>query len=60
MDRVSRAKLLENGMNVSTVNKKFRNELDAIGTKLRSTWAKKAGAEATKILDQYDKITGRR
>ncbi|MCK5484564.1 MAG: TRAP transporter substrate-binding protein DctP, partial [Desulfobacterales bacterium] len=59
MDRKSRAILIEKGMAVMPVNKDFRAQLDAIGMKLRSAWAKKAGADATKILDQYDKITGR-
>jgi TRAP-type C4-dicarboxylate transport system substrate-binding protein len=59
MDRKSRAILIENGMDVTPVDKKFRAQLDAIGMKLRTEWAKKAGADAKKILDQYDKITGR-
>ncbi len=59
MDRKSRAILVENGMVIDPVDKKFRSELDAIGIKLRSTWAKKAGSDAQKILKEYDKITGR-
>ena len=59
MDRKSRATLVENGMAVSTVNQKFRSELDEVGKKLRGTWASKAGADAQKILDQYNQITGR-
>ncbi len=59
MDRTSRAKLVKNGMTVSTVSKKFRAELDEIGRKLRAVWGSKAGADAQKILDQYNTITGR-
>jgi len=59
MDRKSRAILVENGMTIDPVDKKFRSELDAIGKKLRSTWAEKAGGDAQKILKEYDKITGR-
>jgi TRAP-type C4-dicarboxylate transport system substrate-binding protein len=59
MDRKSRAILVENGMTIDPVDKKFRSELDAIGKKLRSAWAKKAGGDAQKILKEYDKITGR-
>jgi TRAP-type C4-dicarboxylate transport system substrate-binding protein len=59
MDRKSRATLIENGMVIDPVDKKFRSELDAVGKKLRSTWAKKAGSDAQKILKEYDKITGR-
>ena len=59
MDRKSRAILVENGMVIDPVDKKFRSELDAIGIKLRSMWAKKAGGDAQKILKEYDKITGR-
>lgn len=59
MDRKSRAILVENGMLIDPVDKKFRSELDAIGKKLRSAWAKKAGADAQNILKEYDKITGR-
>jgi len=59
MDRKSRAILVENGMLIDPVDKKFRSELDVIGKKLRSTWAKKAGGDAQKILKEYDKITGR-
>ena len=59
MDRKSRATLQENGMTVSTVNKAFRSELDAVGGKLRGEWAQKAGADAQAILQEYDRITGR-
>ena len=59
MDRKSRATLIENGMVIDPVDKKFRSELDAVGKKLRSTWAEKAGSDAQKILQEYDKITGR-
>ena len=59
MDRKSRAKLKQNGMEVSVVNQAFRSELNAIGDKLRSAWAKKAGADAQYILKEYDRITGR-
>jgi TRAP-type C4-dicarboxylate transport system substrate-binding protein len=59
MDRESRATLKENGMEVSTVNAAFRGQLNAIGEKLRGEWAKKAGADAQAILEQYDDITGR-
>jgi TRAP-type C4-dicarboxylate transport system substrate-binding protein len=50
MDRNSRA---------DPVSNEFRSQLDAIGKKLRATWAQKAGADAQKILDEYDRITGR-
>ena len=60
MDRASRAKLKKNGMTVSTVSKAFRAELNALGENLRATWAKKAGADAQKILDEYYRITGRK
>jgi TRAP-type C4-dicarboxylate transport system substrate-binding protein len=59
MDRKSRAKLKENGMTLSPVDKKFRAELNAIGDKLRAEWAKKAGADARNILKEYSKIVGR-
>ena len=59
MDRKSRATLIENGMVIDPVDKQFRSELDAVGKKLRSTWAEKAGSDAQKILQEYDKITGR-
>lgn len=60
MDRKSRATLQENGMIVSPVSHKFRMELDAVGEKLRAEWAQKAGADAQQILDEYDRITGRK
>jgi TRAP-type C4-dicarboxylate transport system substrate-binding protein len=59
MDRKSRATLVEKGMVIDPVSNEFRAQLDAIGKKLRGTWAKKAGADAQKILDEYDRITGR-
>jgi TRAP-type C4-dicarboxylate transport system substrate-binding protein len=59
MDRKSRATLLGNGMVVDPVSRDFRSELNKIGNDLRSTWAKKAGKDAQKILEQYYKITGR-
>ncbi len=59
MDRKSRATLIEKGMIIDPVSQEFRNELNAIGDKLRATWAKKAGADANAILKQYDEITGR-
>ena len=57
MDRKSRATLVENGMTVAPVSQAFRKEMDAIGNQLRGEWAKKAGADAQKILDQYSRIT---
>ena len=59
MDRKSRATLLGNGMVIDPVSRNFRSELDAIGKQLRSAWAKKAGTDAQKILQEYDRITGR-
>jgi TRAP-type C4-dicarboxylate transport system substrate-binding protein len=59
MDRKSRAKLVEQGMNIKPVSNEFRAQLDAIGNQLRAEWAKKAGADAQKILDEYYRITGR-
>lgn len=59
MDRKSRAKLQENGMEVSTVNQPFRNELNEVGDQLRGEWAKKAGQNAQSILNEYYRITGR-
>ena len=59
MDRKSRATLVGNGMVIDPVSRDFRSELDAIGKQLRATWAKKAGADAQKILKEYDRITGR-
>jgi TRAP-type C4-dicarboxylate transport system substrate-binding protein len=57
MDRKSRATLVENGMTITPVSQKFRQELNQIGKQLRAKWAEKAGADAQAILDQYDKIT---
>ena len=59
MDRKSRAKLKENGMTLTPVDKKFRSELNAIGDKLRKDWVKKGGADARSILTEYNKIVGR-
>lgn len=59
MDRKSRATLQENGMTITPVSQDFRNELNMIGEKLRAEWAKKAGADAQKLLKEYDAITGR-
>jgi len=59
MDRKSRATLLEKGMAIKPVSNKFRSQLDQIGKQLRAEWAKKAGADAQKILEEYDRITGR-
>ena len=59
MDRKSRATLLEKGMAIQPVSNKFRTQLDSIGKQLRAEWAKKAGADAQKILEEYDRITGR-
>jgi len=59
MDRTSRAKLKDNGMTLTPVNKTFRSELNAIGDKLRGEWAKKAGSDAQSILKEYSRIVGR-
>jgi TRAP-type C4-dicarboxylate transport system substrate-binding protein len=59
MDRKARATLQENGMAITPVGSKFRNELNEVGRKLRGEWAEKAGADAQKILDEYYRITGR-
>jgi len=59
MDRKSRATLIEKGMTIDPVSQEFRNELNAIGDKLRAMWTKKAGADANEILKQYNEITGR-
>jgi len=59
MDRKARATLKENGMIITPVSMKFRKELNAVGDKLRAEWVKAAGADAEKILDQYNQITGR-
>ena len=59
MDRKSRATLVNKGMVIDPVSRDFRSELNAIGKQLRSAWAKKAGADAQKILSEYDRITGR-
>jgi TRAP-type C4-dicarboxylate transport system substrate-binding protein len=59
MDRKSRATLFKKGMVIDPVSNEFRTQLDAIGKQLRTEWAKKAGADAQKILKEYDRITGR-
>ncbi len=59
MDRKSRSTLVEKGMVIDPVSNEFRTQLDAIGKQLRATWVKKAGADAQKILNEYDRITGR-
>jgi len=59
MDRKSRATLQAEGMTITPVNSDFRAELNELGEKLRAEWAKKAGADAQKILDEYYRITGR-
>jgi len=59
MDRKSRATLLEKGMAIKPVSNQFRAQLNEIGKQLRAEWAKKAGADAQKILAEYDRITGR-
>jgi len=59
MDRKSRATLTGNGMSIDPVSKEFRNELDAIGKKLRDKWALKAGAEIQGVIKDYDRITGK-
>lgn len=59
MDRKSRKTLTENGMTIDPVSNEFRQELNAIGDKLRGEWGKKAGADAQGILDEYYRITGR-
>ena len=60
MDRKSRGKLLENGMSIKPVSNEFRMQLDTIGKQLRAEWAKRAGDDAQKILEEYERITGRR
>jgi TRAP-type C4-dicarboxylate transport system substrate-binding protein len=59
MDRKSREELLKQGMTIKPVSNEFRAQLDAIGKQLRAEWAKKAGADAQKILEEYYRITGR-
>jgi TRAP-type C4-dicarboxylate transport system substrate-binding protein len=59
MDRKSRAKLKENGMEVSTVDRAFRDELNEVGNQLRSKWAEKTGTDAQNILKDYYRITER-
>ncbi len=60
MDRTSTKVLEEKGMQINTVSKAFRSQLDALGVKLRAQWAEKAGADAQKILDEYYRATGRK
>ncbi len=59
MDRKSRAILVKHGIIINPVSRSFREELNAIGKKLRAKWAKKAGPDVQKVLAQYYKITGR-
>ncbi len=59
MDRKSRKVLEENGMQIAPVSSAFRSELNALGENLRAQWAKKAGADAQKILEEYYRATGR-
>ena len=59
-DTKSRATLKEKGINIPTVSDAFRAELDKVGDELRNHWAKKAGAGAQKVLDEYYKATGRK
>ncbi|HIP83399.1 MAG TPA: hypothetical protein EYH19_07500 [Desulfocapsa sulfexigens] len=59
-DAKSRATLKENGLNIPAVSDAFRAELDKVGDELRNDWAKKAGAGAQKVLDEYYKATGRK
>jgi TRAP-type C4-dicarboxylate transport system substrate-binding protein len=59
-DTNSRATLKEKGINIPTVSDAFRAELDKVGDELRNDWAKKAGAGAQKVLDEYYKATGRK
>jgi TRAP-type C4-dicarboxylate transport system substrate-binding protein len=59
MDRKSRTKLQAEGMTITPVSSGFRAELNQVGEKLRAEWAKKAGADAQKILEEYYRITGR-
>jgi TRAP-type C4-dicarboxylate transport system substrate-binding protein len=59
-DTKSRATLKEKGINILTVSDAFRAELDKVGDELRNDWAKKAGAGAQKVLDEYYKATGRK
>lgn len=59
MNRKSLDALVENGMTIVPVSKDFRNQLNAVGEKLRAEWSKKAGADAQEILEQYYRITGR-
>lgn len=59
MDRANLAELKDHGMTVLQVDKKFRAQLNEVGRELRSVWAKKAGAQAQAILDEYYRITGR-
>lgn len=60
MDTKSQKTLQENGMQIIPVSDAFRSELDELGVKLRGEWAKKAGAEANSILDEYSKKTAER
>ncbi len=59
MDQQSVDTLRKNGMDVLEVDKAFRKELDQVGVKLREDWAKKAGPEVQKVLDEFYKQAGR-
>ncbi len=59
-DAKSRAILKGKGLNIQTISDEFRADLDKVGDELRSDWAKKAGAKAQKVLDEYYKATGRK
>lgn len=59
MDRTSLKALQENGMQVLDVDQNFRLELDKVGVELRAAWFKKAGVDASAVLEQYNQITNR-
>ncbi len=59
MDTKSRKILQEKGMVITPVSAAFRKELNEVGTRLRAEWAKRAGAEARAILEEYYRRTGR-
>lgn len=58
-DAKSRETLKAQGMTVSEISPAFRAELDALGEKLRAEWAKKAGADAQRLLQEFKKKAGR-
>jgi TRAP-type C4-dicarboxylate transport system substrate-binding protein len=58
MDRKATQTLKDNGMFVTTPNRKFRAQLQEVGRKLRAEWAAKAGEDAQAILNKYYEITG--